>query len=160
MAECRWWAHCRPAPSYHHNGLQVVHLSVLSIGVCRCCSDYARLPFVDRLTVCKYIELLKSRLPYYEVANLVTVKKKNMIDKMPCAYRTLHVTTGRIYILLMYPMNPFRHMVTVGRNATVFIYNRIPTEPEEMAKRRSEGDMQRDASLRRWAQSRLPPGWL
>jgi len=39
-------------------------------------------------------------------------------------------------------MNPFRRMVTVGHNATVFIQNRIPTEREAMVKPRSEGDMQ------------------
>jgi len=83
-----------------------------------------------------------------------------MIDEMPCAYGTLHVASGAIYILLMYPMNPFRRMVTVGHNATVFVYNRIPTEPEEMAKLQSEGDMQRNASLWCWARSSLPPGWL
>jgi len=47
-----------------------------------------------------------------------------MIHKMPCAYGTLSVASGPIYILLMYPMNPFRCIVTVGHNATVFIYNR------------------------------------
>jgi len=31
-------------------------------------------------------------MPYYEVANLVTVTKTNMIDKMPCAYWTLRTT--------------------------------------------------------------------
>jgi len=46
-------------------------------------------------------------MPYYEVANLVTVTKTNMIDEMPCAYGTLCVASGPIYILLMYPMNPF-----------------------------------------------------
>jgi len=67
-------------------------------------------------------------MPYYEVANLFTVTKTNMIDEMPCAYGTLRVASGLIYILLMYPMNPFRRMVTVGHKATVSIYNRIPTE--------------------------------
>jgi len=57
-------------------------------------------------------------------------------------------------------MNPFRRMVTVGHNATVFIYNRIPTEREETAEPRSEGDMQRDASYWRRARSSLPPGCL
>ena len=46
-------------------------------------------------------------MPYYEVVNLVTVTKTNMIDEMPCAYGTLCVASGPIYILLMYPMNPF-----------------------------------------------------
>jgi len=90
----------------------------------------------------------------------VTVTKTNMIDEMPCAYGTLHVASGPIDILLMYPMNPFRRMVTVGHNATVFFYNRIPTEPEEMVKLRSEGDMQCDALFWRWARCSLPPGWL
>ena len=31
-------------------------------------------------------------MPYYEVANLVTVTKTNMIDEMPCAYGTLRTT--------------------------------------------------------------------
>ena len=51
-------------------------------------------------------------MPYYEAANLVTVTKTNMIDEMPCAYRTLRVASGPIYILLMYPMNlilPYGH---------------------------------------------------
>jgi len=85
-------------------------------------------------------------MPYYEVANLVTVTKTNMIDEMPRAYGTLRVASGPIYILLMYPINPFRHMVTVSHNATVFLYNRIPTGREDTAKPRSEGDMQPDAS--------------
>jgi len=54
-------------------------------------------------------------------------------------------------------------MVTVGHNATVFIHNRIPTEQEETAKLRSEGDMQRDPSYWCQAWSGLPPGchwWL
>jgi len=97
-------------------------------------------------------------MPYYEVANLVTVTKTNMIDEMPWAYGTLRVASGPIYILLMYPMNPFQRMVTVGQNATVFIYNRIPTEREETAKPRSEGDMQRDALYWRRARGSLPPG--
>jgi len=59
-------------------------------------------------------------MPYYEVANLVTVTKTNMIDKLPCA------------------------MVTVGHNATVFVYNRIPTERAATVNLQSEGDMQRD----------------
>jgi len=67
-------------------------------------------------------------MPYYEVANLVTVTKTNLTDEMPCAYGTLREASGPIYILLMYPMNPFRRMVTVGHNAMVFIYNRILTE--------------------------------
>jgi len=83
-------------------------------------------------------------MPYYEVANLVTVTKTNMIDEMPCAYGTLCVASGPIYILLIYLMNPFRRMVAVGHNATEFVYNWIPTEQEEMAKPRSEGDMQRN----------------
>jgi len=99
-------------------------------------------------------------MPYYEVANLVTVTKTNMTDEMPCADGTLRVASGPIYILLMYPMNPFRRMVTVGHNATVFIYNRIPTEREETAQPRSEGNMQCDASYWRRARSSLPPGCL
>jgi len=36
-------------------------------------------------------------MPYYEVANLVTVTKMNMIDEMPCAYGTLRTTALRIW---------------------------------------------------------------
>jgi len=57
-------------------------------------------------------------------------------------------------------MNPFRRMVTVGHNARVFVYNRRPTEREETAKRRSEGDMQPDAWYWRRARSNPPPGCL
>jgi len=46
-------------------------------------------------------------MPYDEVANLVTVTKTNMIDKMLCANGILCVASGPIYILLMYPMNTF-----------------------------------------------------
>jgi len=97
-------------------------------------------------------------MPYYEIANLVTVTKTNMIDEMPCTYGTLRVASGPIYILLMYPMNPFRRMVTVGQNGTVFIYNRIPTEREETVKPRSEGNMQCDAMYWRRVTGSLPPG--
>jgi len=31
-------------------------------------------------------------MPYYEVVNLVTVTKTNMIDDMPCAYGALRTT--------------------------------------------------------------------
>jgi hypothetical protein len=31
-------------------------------------------------------------MPYYEVANLGTVTKENMIDELPCAYGTLRTT--------------------------------------------------------------------
>ena len=99
-------------------------------------------------------------MPYCEVATLVTVTKTNTIDEMPCAYGTLHVASGPIYISLIYPMNPFRRMVTVGHNATVSIDNRIPTEQEETAKSRSGGDMRCDSSYWCRARSRLPPGCL
>jgi len=97
-------------------------------------------------------------MPYYEVANLVTVTKTNMIDEMHCAYGNLRVASGPIYNLLTYTMNPFRRVVTVGHNPTVIVYNMIPTERYETTKPRSEGDMQRDASYWRWARSCLPPG--
>ena len=44
----------------------------------------------------------------------------------------------------LYPMNPFQCMVTVGHNARVFVSNRRPTEQEETAKQRSEGNMERN----------------
>jgi hypothetical protein len=52
-------------------------LKVLSIGVSRCSSDYAPVPAAARLTVCIYIEMYII-IPYYDVANLVTVTKTNM----------------------------------------------------------------------------------
>jgi hypothetical protein len=36
-------------------------------------------------------------MPYYDVANLVTVTKTNMIDDMPCRYGTLRTTGVRIW---------------------------------------------------------------
>jgi len=99
-------------------------------------------------------------MPYYEVANLVTVTKTNMIGVMHWAYGILRVASGPIYILLMFTMNPFRRMVTVGHKPTVIVYNRMPTERYETTKPRSEGDMQCDASYWRWARSSLPPGCL
>jgi hypothetical protein len=41
-----------------------------------------------------------------------------------------------------YTMIPFRHMVRVGHNARVFVYNRRPTVQEDTVKQRWEGDMQ------------------
>jgi len=35
-------------------------------------------------------------MPYYDVVNLVTVTKTNMIDEMPCGYGTLKTTGVRI----------------------------------------------------------------
>jgi hypothetical protein len=35
-------------------------------------------------------------MPYYDVANVVTVTKTNMIDEMPCGYGTLRTTGVRI----------------------------------------------------------------
>jgi len=78
---------------FQHNGLQVVHLKVLAIGVSRCSYEYARLPSAARLTICIYIKRNKSCMPYYDVANLVSVTKMNMIDEMPCGYGTLRTTT-------------------------------------------------------------------
>jgi len=35
-------------------------------------------------------------MPYYDVVNLVTVSKTNMIDELPCGYGTLRTTGVRI----------------------------------------------------------------
>jgi len=40
---------------FHHNGLQVVHLNDLSMGVFWCMSDSARVPSAARLTIRVYI---------------------------------------------------------------------------------------------------------
>jgi len=60
-------------------------------------------------------------MPYYKVVNLVTVTKMNAIDERACPYGTLRVASGPIYIVLMYPMNSGRRMVTVDHNATLFV---------------------------------------
>jgi len=67
------------------------------MGTSRCSSHYARLPSVAGFTVCVYIEIPKYCMPYYEVANFVTVTKMNMIDDILCAYGTLRTTTVRIW---------------------------------------------------------------
>jgi len=56
-------------------------LEVLSMGVAWCSSDHARVPSVARLTVCISRERLALFTPYYDVANLVTVTKMNMIRR-------------------------------------------------------------------------------
>jgi len=35
-------------------------------------------------------------MPYYDVTNLMTITKTNMIDDMPCGYATLGTTNERI----------------------------------------------------------------
>ena len=35
-------------------------------------------------------------MPYYDVANLVTLTKTNLIHEMPCGYGTLRTTAVRI----------------------------------------------------------------
>jgi len=82
---------------------------------------------------------------YYEAANLVTVTKMNMIYELPCAYGTLDVSSGPIDILLIFSMNTFRGIVTGGRNTTLFIYHKIPTEREETAKPQSQETMHHDS---------------
>jgi len=56
-------------------------LKVLSMGVAWCSTDYVSVPSAARLTVCIYRERLKQCMPYYDVANLVTVTKMNMIRR-------------------------------------------------------------------------------
>jgi len=78
----------------------------------------------------------------------------NMINEMPCAYVTLRVASGPTTFCWC------TQWTTVGHNATVFVYDRIPTEREDTAKPQSEGDMQRDALCWRRVGSSLPPGCL
>ena len=59
-----------------------------------------------------------------------------------------------------YAMSPFRCMVTVGHNPRVFVKYRRPTEREETAKLRYEGDMWPDAWSWCCARSHSPPGCL
>jgi hypothetical protein len=54
--------------------------------------------------------------------------------------------------------NPFQHIVTVGHNTTVFIYNRIRIKQEETAKLRSEGNKQLDTWHWLRPRSTVPPG--
>ena len=60
----------------------------------------------------------------------------------------------------VYPMNPFRRLVTLGNNARVWFWNWRLTEREEMGKRRSEGDMQSDTWYWCRVLSNPPPGCL
>ena len=60
-----------PGVSQIYTACRLVHLHYSCIPVCIC------------------IERLREYMPYYVVANLVTVTKTNMIDEMPCGYGTL-----------------------------------------------------------------------
>jgi len=57
-------------------------LTVLSMGVAWCSSDYARVLSAARLTVRIYRERLIKCMPYYDVVNLVT--NKDEYDKTKC----------------------------------------------------------------------------
>jgi len=48
------------------------------------------------ISVCIYTERHKQDMPYYDVANLVTITKTNMFNEMPCGYGTLGTPGGRI----------------------------------------------------------------
>jgi len=73
---------CLLAPLFHRNGLQLVHLwTVQSIGVAWCSSNYAQVPSAARLTICIYWARRKQYMPYYDVANVVTVTKMHMIRR-------------------------------------------------------------------------------
>jgi len=54
-------------------------LKVLSLHMSSYSSDYAQVPSAARLTICIYRERLEQCMPYYDVLNLVTVTKMNMI---------------------------------------------------------------------------------
>jgi len=56
-------------------------------------------------------------------------------------------------------MNPFQHIVTVGHNTRVIVYNRRPIEREDTVEERSEGDMERDALKWSRAGSNPPRGY-
>jgi len=49
------------------------------MGVAWYSSDYAGVPSAARLTQCIYRERLKYSMPYYDVVNIVTETKMNMI---------------------------------------------------------------------------------
>jgi hypothetical protein len=51
-----WWVINLLAQMFHPNGLQVVCLKVLSLGISRCSSDYSGQPSAARLTLPIYIE--------------------------------------------------------------------------------------------------------
>jgi len=67
-----------PGVSQIHSAHRWVHLRYPCISVCIC------------------IERLELYMPYYNVANVVTVTKTNMIDEMPCGHGTLRTTGVRI----------------------------------------------------------------
>ena len=85
-------------------------------------------------------------MPYYEVANLVTVTETNMIDEMPCAYGTLRVASRPIYSLLMCPMNPFQSIAS-AKNISIWA--------EWL---RQSGRAQSERSEPRWWQTTPRPG--
>jgi len=58
-----------------------------------CCWVHFRYPCNS---VCIYIERLRSYMPYYDVANLVTVTKTNMINEVSCCCGMLRTTNVRI----------------------------------------------------------------
>ena len=60
-------------------------------------------------------------MPYYEVANLVTVTQTNMIHDMPCAYGTLRTIALRI-----------RHQVS--RRAALEVSHRPPRRSHPLQK--------------------------
>jgi hypothetical protein len=66
------------------------------MGISKCTSDYGCPLSVGRLNVCIYIPILKQCVQYYEVGNLVTVTKMNMIGEMPWVYGNQRSTAVRI----------------------------------------------------------------
>jgi len=101
-AQTKWiydaWQECmRPRAGKDWVGISYNERMPIYPGVSKihiaCRWVHLRYPCISK---CIYIERLRKYMPYYDVANLVTVIKTNMIDEMPCGCETLRTTGERI----------------------------------------------------------------
>jgi len=77
--------------SYHE--MMSIHPRIFEIYTSCCWVHFCSLC----ISVCIYTERLRKYMPYYDVANLVTITKTNMIDEMPCSCWTLRTAGMRIW---------------------------------------------------------------
>ena len=76
-----------------YNAVMSIYIRVSEISI-PCPWVHCRYPSVSK---CMYPERLRQYMPYYAVANHMTVTKMNMINKMPGGCGTLITTTVRIW---------------------------------------------------------------
>jgi len=77
------------------NSLQVYHYT-RSSSVSKSSSEYAGVRSAARLTWCILIVILRFYVPYYDVANHLTITEMNMIDEMHWGWGILSTTVVRI----------------------------------------------------------------